>query len=389
MANVTDLLRSNQLHNFDPVGMHFACFQEDTEELLHAIRSNESVIGFWFDPFLPPSDEDDALRQDYLNWCSQLLDACSQLRGLRRAYMNTSHFPLSMKQLCQFVQQTRQLEHFSLGSLSRLDNYGSSDGTYWLGSPLSPLLHHLREHSHLLCFDLHLPDQKSDTCRGLLEQLYSLSNLRELRVSFCRACPSDPYQYQSSCWMSSTLQKMPRLQRLTLRNVVHDQSNSFLLALQENLKLQELRLVDNHMDELGWNALAQSLRTSCHLQILRISHGNCLLDRFLRLLAQALNDNQNTALQELHFAGNQSEEGCVAQTNALLLNLLSTNTSLQRIEIEGHESNEVIELYLKLNRAGRSKWRSDFEACWDCMVHQDLDCIYIMLQENPILCRHC
>jgi hypothetical protein len=389
MADVTDLLRSNQTRYFDPMGMHFACFQEDTEELLDAIRSNESVIGFWFDPFLPTSDDDDddALRQDYLNWCSQLLDACSQFRGLRRAYMNTSHFPLSLKQSCQFVQQARQLEHFSLGLLSSVDKYCLSDGTNWLNGPLVPLLHQLRDHSHLSCFDLHLPDQKTDAARGLLKELYTLSNLQELRVSFGRACPGD--RNQIPCWMSSLLQNMPRLHRLSLRNAVHEHSTSFVNALQDNSTLQELRLVDNLLDELGWNALAQSLRTNCHLHILRICHGNVVPDKFLRYLVQALNGNHNTALQEIHLAGSESDEGCDEQTNALLLNLMSSNTSLKYIEIEGHEPNEVIELYLKLNRAGRSKWRSDFEACWDCLLQQDLDCIYTMLQDNPMLCSRC
>ena len=52
MPEITDLLRNNQMRYFDPMGVHLTCLQEDAKELFKAIRVNESVVGFWFDPFV-------------------------------------------------------------------------------------------------------------------------------------------------------------------------------------------------------------------------------------------------------------------------------------------------------------------------------------------------
>lgn len=387
MSSVTDLLRGNQMRYFDPMGLHFACFQEDTKKLLDAIRLNESVMGFWFDPFVPccADEDDDRLQQNYLDWCYNLLDACSRLRGLRRTYMNTSHFPLSHSRLCQFLNQAQQLEHFSFGSLVSANNKQlPGNSTNWLDSPRTPLLHVLREHPTLYSFDLHLPDEKSDCSRALLIQLYSLSNLLELRVSFGRACPENT-DHHTPCWMSSLLRRMPHLRRLSLRSVVRHQIIEFAGALQYNSRLQELCLVDCHLDERGWEALAQALGTNTHLQVLSIHRGTLFSYAFVTCLAQSLKRNHLTALRTVQLTGFSSEGSKNTNSNVAILALLQTNTTLQSIQVEGQDENEMMELYLKLNRAGRSQWRSIPEACLNCILHHDLDCIYTRLQENPVL----
>lgn len=378
--SVTELLRNNETRCFDPIRFH--CYAEDTKELLDAIRSNESVVDFLLDPFVPSCNTPE--QHNYLNWCYDLLDACSRFRGLRRAFMNTSHFPLSIERLCCFIRQARHLEHLSLGSLFNRTLQSDKNHVCWLDGSVAPLLQTLRKHPNLNCFELHLPDSKSDASRFLLTQLHTLSNLHELRVSLgTAACPDDS---KKDCWMGPLLLQMPHsIKRLSFCNVGDSDSTDFATALQDNTSLEELCLIDSHFNETTWRGLAQALQTNTQLQILSIRNGNIDSDQFLAYLAQSLKQNPYTQLRVLHLALSEAS----ADTNSILLDLLQTNTSLQRIQVEGQERNESIDLYLKLNRAGRSQWWSNPEACWDCMLHRDLDCIYAMLQENPTLCSRC
>ena len=370
MSQVIHLLQNNQIERFDPIGHHFDTFQHEFRELLHAIRGNESVVDFMFDPWARYYGQDDfTLPRGYLDLCYILLDACTHLRGLRRAHVNTSHIPLSLIVLCEFLEQAQQLEHFSFGPMLTTSKR-PLDSTCWLDGPIAVILHVIREHSSLISFHLHLPNQTSEVNRVILSELPSLSNLHELRISVHGARADDADE--THCWMSPLLQ-MPHLNRLTLPNVCQREIAELTTALQDNTTLQELSLNDCQFDELGWEALARVLQTNSNLQVFSIHHRDRFPDRFVMHLTESLILNDSTSLRVIHLSG-ASSEGCTStKMNAALLDLLQTNNTLQSIKVEGCEQNARIDMYLKLNQAGRSR----------------LDCIYTMLRDNPNLCNRC